>query len=128
VHGCSNVDQIRKACWVDRNAPVLDQQFLYNVYVHPAPDFAGMHLLSARSRLCPFTYVRDMAGALSPSQLMVVNPERHHWLPTAGPPNGSVFKGHEIPDRVKVRELPHWQAQRSLLRIAVSDTMPSRMA
>lgn len=47
VHGCNNVDQIRKACWVDKDAPVLDQQFLYNVYVHPAPDFAGMHLLSA---------------------------------------------------------------------------------
>jgi hypothetical protein len=106
VHGCSNVDQICKACWVDKNAPVLDQQFLYNVYVHPAPDFAGVHLLRARSRRCFFTAMRDKACAFSQEQLIADGPDGCHRLPDAGPPNGSVFEGHEIPDRVKVRKLP----------------------
>ena len=46
--GClaEDIARIQKACAVDPDAQLTEQQFLFNVYIHPAPDFeGGLHVL-----------------------------------------------------------------------------------
>ena len=99
--GCApeDVASIQKACAVDPNAPLLEQQFLYNVYNHPAPEFEGGKPLSDPRDLARPTLCLHRAGI------------RHLCCTNcgAGYPRGHVFFSHVLPDRIPVSDPPCYQ-------------------